>query len=336
MPQMQSSTGLARRAAIVVICRRFCQHLSPKHFPPKHFPARRPRAGDGDCHPSDSVLVHRIFTGGSPLGNACGDGRGKSVPARNGPSRTRAPVRAARHSNPLRRTHGSDTLVEVGRGRRCGGGLHAGWSACARRAGPPPRSGARRRGGNSDQASGRDLPGERLLRSLLRHLSLRCEYVRPAVPRAARRPRQRSGGHARLGWPRNASDQQSKQGRKRQSGQSAPAGPLEHQRRFALRPGPQLQRRAEGVRRRADGQVHHHRRNVVGQEWHRSAVQRFRRHELLRRQHRDRHVELRQALRDERQLLRDDIRPVDAGSDQPDLGQHGWRRRDDQRRRHRR
>ena len=46
------------------------------------------------------------------------------------------------------------------------------------------------------------------------------------------------------------------------------------------------------------------------------------RHGLLRRQHGHRAVELRPALRDERQLVRDDLRAVDAGRDQRDRREH--------------
>ena len=67
-----------------------------------------------------------------------------------------------------------------------------------------------------------------------------------------------------------------------------------------------------------------------------------RRHELLRRQHRHRHVELRPALRPERQLVRDDLRSVRPGRAQSGVGQYRWgrsrpqRARRPHRRRHRR
>ena len=57
-------------------------------------------------------------------------------------------------------------------------------------------------------------------------------------------------------------------------------------------------------------------------------MRRRRRHGLLRRQHRHRAVELRPALRDERQLVRDDVRAVGAGRDQPRLRRHRQRRHD--------
>ena len=50
------------------------------------------------------------------------------------------------------------------------------------------------------------------------------------------------------------------------------------------------------------------------------------RHGLLRRQHRHRALELRAALRDERQLVRHDLRAVRTGRDQPRLGRHRQRR----------
>ena len=52
--------------------------------------------------------------------------------------------------------------------------------------------------------------------------------------------------------------------------------------------------------------------NAHGKERHRPGLPGQRRHELLRRQHGDRPVELRPAVRDERQLLRHDLRPVGA------------------------
>ena len=65
---------------------------------------------------------------------------------------------------------------------------------------------------------------------------------------------------------------------------------------------PRLRRRAAGVRRRPDGQVRRvHRGRLV-----RRPARQVDRHGLLRRQHRHRAVELRAALRDERQLLQHD------------------------------
>ena len=55
---------------------------------------------------------------------------------------------------------------------------------------------------------------------------------------------------------------------------------------------------------------------------HRPATAELRRHGLLRRQHRHGALELRAALRDERQLVRDDVRPLDPGRGQRHRRQH--------------
>ena len=77
-----------------------------------------------------------------------------------------------------------------------------------------------------------------------------------------------------------------------------------------LRPGPRLQRRAAGLRRRDDGPVRPERRDRQRHTPFGTALQPRDRHGLLRRQHRHGAVELRPALRDERQLVRDDVRAV--------------------------
>ena len=149
--------------------------------------------------------------------------------------------------------------------------------------------GARRQPGHpigahdvADQAPGGDLPGERLLRPLLRDLPGRHQHERPGV--------HRQGRHARCQRPqRHAPDGESERR------QSSPLRPLERQRRDHLRPGPQLQRRAEGVRQRGDGQVRRHPRQCHRQVARGRDLRARRRHELLRRQQRDRPLELRPA-----------------------------------------
>ena len=94
-----------------------------------------------------------------------------------------------------------------------------------------------------------------------------------------------------------------------------------------LRPGPQLLRRAEGLRRRPDGPASCGATGPVG---HRTtgAPCSAASDGLLRRQHRHRAVELRPALRHERRLLRHDVRALDPGRDQPRLGRHRARGHD--------
>ncbi len=99
-----------------------------------------------------------------------------------------------------------------------------------------------------------------------------------------------------------------------------------------VRPGPRLQRRAERLRPWADGHVRPEDRRkpdarAVPEERGQPGARRrhqseLRGHGLLRRQHRDRPVELRPALRDERQLVRDKLRSLDAGRDQRDRDEH--------------
>ena len=215
-------------------------------------------------------------------------------------------------------------------GAQCGG---------LRRSGDhgPGSGGTPGRHRHTDQTRGGDLPGERVVRPLLRHLSRRRQHVGPALRRrpedAARR---QPGRHAGRRRHREPADQQPERRRRRAPGEPAAARPGRHQRRPHLRPGPRLQRRAEGLRRRGDGQVRGQRRHGQRHQPAGPALPGLRRHELLRRQHGDGAVELRPALRHERQLLRDDVRPVLPRGDQPGLGRHRRRRQDDQRRRHRR
>ena len=109
---------------------------------------------------------------------------------------------------------------------------------------------------------------------------------------------------------------------------SSPTGAERRRRRTAhLRPGPQLQRRAAGVRQRQDGPLRPERRHRRRQHQPvRHPVPGRAGHGLLRRQHRHRAVELRPALLDERQLVRHDVRALVARRDQPRLRRHRQRR----------
>ena len=170
-------------------------------------------------------------------------------------------------------------------------------------------------------ASGRDLPGERLLRPLLRHVSERREQRRQPVRCGA------AHAHGRRA-DAGAADEQPELLAAEAARQLADRRRRQRRRPAHLRPGSQLQRRAAGVRRREDGPVRPERRHRQRQLAVRPAVQRLDGHELLRRQHGHRVLELRAAVRDERQLVQPDLRPVLPGCDQPRLRQHRQRRHD--------
>ena len=199
-----------------------------------------------------------------------------------------------------------------------------------------PRLRRRRARRDAGQARRRDLPGERLLRSLLRHVSERRQHRRPDVPRRARarrrwtvcRRRRAIRCRPNLRHSDQPADQQSQRGPAAAPGQQ-PDRPQRRRRRPAhLRPGPRLQRRAAGVRRRQDGPLRPERRHRRRHASARSARPARPRpgHGLLRRQHRHRAVELRPALLDERQLVRHHVRAVVARRDQPGLRRHRERR----------
>ena len=78
-----------------------------------------------------------------------------------------------------------------------------------------------------------------------------------------------------------------------------------------VRPEPQLRSRAARLRPWPHGQVR------PGRRYHRARLRSWVRHGPLRRQHRDSPVELRAALRHERQFLRHDLRAIDGRRDQP-------------------
>jgi len=150
-----------------------------------------------------------------------------------------------------------------------------------------------------DQARRRPLRRERVLRPLLRHLPQRDQPGGAA-------PVHRQGRHALRQRARSdPADQQP------ELVPAAAAGPL---RGGHLLAEPRLRRRAAGVRRRPDGQVP----GVHGGRLVRCTRQ-VDRHGLLRRQHGHGPVEPRPELRDERQLVRHELRAVDGRRDQPGL-----------------
>ena len=180
---------------------------------------------------------------------------------------------------------------------------------------------ASRRDAHAHPAPGGDLPGERLVRPLFRHVSERGQHRRPAVRRgAAHARRERADAGTAHEQPELLATGAARQHADR---------PRRQRRRPAhLRPGSQLQRRAAGVRRRKDGPVRPERRHRRRHVAVRHSVQPVHRHGLLRREHRHRVLELRPALRDERQLVQPDVRPVRAGCGQPRLRRHRQRRHD--------
>ena len=85
-----------------------------------------------------------------------------------------------------------------------------------------------------------------------------------------------------------------------------------------LRPGPRIHRGAEGIQRRRDGQVRREHRGGAGRGVQGAALWARRAGDgLLRRQLGDRVMELRAALRAERQLVQHHVRSVDAGRAEP-------------------
>ena len=166
---------------------------------------------------------------------------------------------------------------------------------------------------HANQARRRDIPGERQFRPLLRHVPQRSQHRRPAVSR--------QGWHTGRERPLRGSP-----GAQPERVQPAAAQP---RRGTHLRPGPRLHGRAEGARRRPDGQVRpvHRKQRMLGTRGPPAGPG----HGLLRRQHRHRAVELRTAVLDERQLLRHHVRPVHAWRAQPGLRPDPRRGRAEQR-----
>ena len=151
----------------------------------------------------------------------------------------------------------------------------------------------------ADQARRRALSGERLLRSLLRHVPECDQHRRTAL--------QGEAGHAH-GQRAHAGIAD----RKPERGEPTAA---RRGKRPHLRPGSQLHPGTTGPGRRPDGQVPDvHRSRELLATGHRASRAG---HGLLRRQHRHGPLELRAAFRDERQRLRHDVRTVDAGRAQP-------------------
>ena len=185
-----------------------------------------------------------------------------------------------------------------------------------------------------DQARRRDLPGERLVRPLLRHLSERGEHRRPAVHGAPGTP-------AVDGLP-PATDPSLPPALQHTTDlltptrtRAAAAARQQRDRRCRAAPGGQLtcdqDHNYSDEQQAFDGGTMDQFVQSVGtgsRQRRRSArpATPAHGHGLLRRQHRHRALELRPALRDERQLLQHDVRAVRAGRDQPRLGQHGRRR----------
>ena len=123
------------------------------------------------------------------------------------------------------------------------------------------------RAGNrdADQAPRCHLPGKHIVRSLFRYLPARRQHQRPAFHGIAR---DAAGERASDQGPRrrNPAHEQS------QRRQPNPLQPHERQRSAHLRPGPQLHRRAAGLQRREDEQVHLDRRHRQRHEPDRPAV----------------------------------------------------------------
>ncbi len=169
------------------------------------------------------------------------------------------------------------------------------------------------------QARGRDLRREHLLRPLLRHLSQGDQQGRGhEVQGEEEHARERQPGHVEEA---------------EEEPQPLQAVPPRPRRGADLRPEPQLHRRAAGSQRRRHGPVRPER-----QRRHLRRPLRCSRpdHGLLRRQHGHGPVELRPELRDVRPLLRQQLRAVDAGRDQPGVRQHPRLHRGGLRRRERR
>ena len=254
--------------------------------------------------------------------------RGVRQPCTAPAGRTFAPAleRCARHARPLpdrhRRPH---ETFRPSRARRCRG-------CRPRRAGRRHRRRRQRpsradvpdldvgQDVDADQARRRHLRRERVLRPLLRHLPQGRQHRRrdPAGLDHAGSHLHRGAGHAPR--HRHAGARPPARTEQPQLGAAAAAPPGAGR---DLRPGPQLHERAEGLQRRRDGQVRRvHRAGTPAPptEYGRAGPD----HGLLRRQHRHRHLELRAALRHERQRLQHDLRPVHARRAQPRLGQtHG-------------
>ena len=187
--------------------------------------------------------------------------------------------------------------------RRGGGGGRGGPHGGSRR---PAAAGPDQ---HADQARRRDLRRERVLRPLLRHLPERDQPGRASRGSPPRTARRRSTGSSRPLLTNNPN-----------SVTAAAPRPL---RGGHLRPEPRLRRRAEGVRRRPDGQVRPSSRPAARA----AAARQVDRHGLLRRQHRHRRCGTRPELRDERQLVRHELRPVDGRRDQPGQRPDARRRR---------
>ena len=211
----------------------------------------------------------------------------------------------------------------------------------------PPRSPQRRTPGcattatstdrheDADPAPGRDLPGERLVRPLLRHVP-----DRPRTPTASRSPRRRTrravDGLTPATTRRCREPAASPTSPRATRTVAAGAARQQRERRRGRQPA------ASSPATRTTTTATSSRRSTAGR-WTSSsrasapaaATPRSARrarpqtgHGLLRRQHVDRALELRAALRDERQLVQHDVRAVGTGRDQPRLGRHRQRRHD--------
>src|SRR5262245_8341362 len=167
---------------------------------------------------------------------------------------------------------------------------------------------------DADQAPRGDLPGEPLVRRVLRDLSDRAQSFGPAFVPA-------SPGHTISQRPRADPD--------RQESELVEAVPDRSHPVVHLRPGPRLHGGTESPQRRSDGPVPPLRRPAAQQsspvlpQVERGTL--GHRDGLLRRQYRHCTLELRAALRPRRQQLRDDVGAVDSRSPEPDGGRYLWR-----------
>ena len=163
--------------------------------------------------------------------------------------------------------------------------------------------------GHADSASRGDHRRKRVLRPLLRDLPLRREHRRPSVSRGTRNARRRrtapgdqplaaSGAQAR----HRSADRQPERGAAAAARLEPDRAARRRRRTAHVRPGPQLRARTGSVRRRQDGPVptEHRDRHRHLRLWH--AVPGLDGDGLLRRQHPHGALELRAAIRHERQL----------------------------------
>ena len=210
---------------------------------------------------------------------------------------------------------------------------------CLRSGSPERLPQARRRARitpDADQAPGRDLPGERLLRPLLRHLPDRSEHRRPAVLCPARDTCRRRA-HCRRPTLRSRPRCSTRTDLTAHEPELGAAAAARQQRRTVSPGGTAASETCDQDHNYSDeqqsfdgGKMDQFVQSVGTASGktpeRRGACATGDRHGLLRRQLDDGALELRTALLDERQLVRHDVRAVGARRDQPRLRGHRRRR----------